>query len=143
MTQDLYTANDVKNIKEQLYKEQQGKYDSPKESFVYSFLIENQHGVFVKIGKSNNPYLRHLGFQSGVLTNNYTFLGAVKFKNEKDAYRFERQLHRQFKDYRLDKNFTSTFMDSGFTEVFSTEVLTFLPNDLKGVKDGEKPVHTR
>lgn len=99
-----------------------GKAESGK-SYVYAFKIENEHGCFVKLGKSNNPYLRHIGFSpSG--KNVYKFLGAKHFDSESEAMVYEREVLQRFSNDRIDKETCMKFMSNGFTEVFSVDILT-------------------
>jgi len=97
-----------------------GKKDNG--SYVYAFKIENFLGTFVKIGKSNNPYLRHINFSEGN-DNIYTLIFSMKFNTESLAYRFEKELLRRYGSFRLSSEFSKLFIDSGFTEVFSSDIL--------------------
>ena len=99
-------------------------------SYCYLFKIENCFGDFIKIGKSNNPYLRHLRFSEDDL-NTYVFLGAKKFVSEIDALKFEKYMLNKYKSFNLYPEFSKLFISNGFTEIFSYEILKFVLEDIK------------
>lgn len=99
-------------------------------SFVYAFIIENSIGSFIKIGKSNSPYLRHLNF-SEKNENSYTFISSKRFDKEIDAYKYEKVLFNKFSSFRLSPEFSRLFMDNGYTEVFSIDILDSVRKELK------------
>lgn len=99
-------------------------------SYCYLFKIENCFGTFIKIGKSNNPYLRHLRFSEDNL-NTYIFLGAKKFVTETEAVKFEKYMLKKYASFNLSSCFSKLFISNGFTEVFSDEILNFVLEDIK------------
>lgn len=105
-----------------------GKKDNG--SYVYAFIVENILGKFVKIGKSNNPYLRHLMFSASNL-NSYTFISSKLFSTEIGAYKYEKELFKKYSYFRLSPEFSKLFMDSGFTEVFSYDIIDSVRKELK------------
>lgn len=105
-----------------------GKIDNG--SYVYAYLIENPIGKFVKIGKSNNPYLRHLRFSENGL-NSYNLIGRKYFTTEQEAYCFEKELFTKYSTFRLSADFSKLFMDSGFTEVFSEDIVENVRKELE------------
>lgn len=105
-----------------------GKKDNG--SYVYSYVVENPMGKFVKIGKSNNPYLRHLRFSEKEL-NSYQFLGSKFFATEREAYRFEKNLLIKHSTFKLSSEFSKLFMDTGFTEMFSEDIVDNVREELE------------
>lgn len=105
-----------------------GKKDNG--SYVYAFFVENSIGSFIKIGKSNNPYLRHLRFSENDL-NSYTFISSKHFDTEIDAYRYEKELFSKYSCFRLSPEFSKLFMDSGFTEMFSIDILNSIRKEFE------------
>ncbi len=105
-----------------------GKKDNG--SYVYAFIIENILGSFIKIGKSNVPYLRHLKFSNSD-SNYYTFISSKKFVTEIEAYKYEKELFMKYSYFRLSPQFSKLFMDNGFTEVFSIDILQSVEKELK------------
>lgn len=95
-------------------------YSKDRPTFVYAFRIENQYGTFIKIGKSNNPYLRHLSFiMEGSVC---TFIGQKEFKVPLDAFKYEKSLFVIFRDFKIDRQIGQLFMKNGFTELFSSSI---------------------
>lgn len=105
-----------------------GKKDNG--SYVYAYLVENPIGKFIKIGKSNNPYLRHLNFSENKL-NSYYFIGRKSFDTECEAYKFEKELFIKYSTFRLSSEFSKLFMDSGFTEMFSEDIIECVRKELE------------
>lgn len=99
-------------------------------SYSYVFKIENSLGTFIKIGKSNNPYLRHLRFSEDSF-NTYVFLGAKRFITEVEAIDFEKYLLNKYDSFRLSSEFSKLFISNGFTEIFSDEILNSVLEDIK------------
>ena len=98
-------------------------------SYVYLFQIDNAFGQFIKIGKSNNPYLRHLRFSENSL-NDYYFIGAKKFSTEPEALLFEKYLLSKYSNFSISTSFAKTFIDNGFTEVFSYDIFDLIKKEL-------------
>lgn len=92
-----------------------------EQSYVYGFIINSEFGRFVKIGKSNNPYLRHLKFShsSDIVCE---FIGKIKFDTQIDAFKFEKELFRRFEKHRISSNIGKNVIDNGWTELFSEEI---------------------
>lgn len=94
-----------------------------KKSFVYLFRLVDEDGFsFLKIGKSNNPFLRQLSFNESQAIKK-EFLGQVKFPSEDDAFSFEKELFLIFSKYRLHQSQVRHMILSGFTECFSEDCL--------------------
>lgn len=105
-----------------------GKVD--RGSMVYVYKVVNGFGSYLKIGKSNNPYLRHLSFNKEDL-NLYDFVASKKFKTESLAFKFERYLINKYSAFRLSPQYARLFMESGFTETFSIDILNDLVKEFK------------
>lgn len=85
-------------------------------SYVYLFRITvPDSSCFLKLGKSNNPFLRQISFlkEDGAEKE---FLGSCEFPSEDDALSFEKGLFRLFKVHRLDSSKVRDIMYTGFTE---------------------------
>jgi hypothetical protein len=95
------------------------KGTSNKKSYVYAFLISYGDLNVVKVGKSNNPYLRHLGFG---LPEDSTIehIFSIGFENSKDALSFEKIIHKEFSDFRID---AKGLLLNGFTETYDPGIL--------------------
>lgn len=94
-----------------------------------------ENTTYIKLGKSNTPYLRCLSFaDKSVVTPK--FIGQVKFKNEDDAYSFEKYLKHKYKVHNVNHNFARLFMYNGFTEVYNSVILPSLLRDLE-LKENE------
>lgn len=86
-------------------------------SFFYAFILRSENTA-IKIGKSNNPYLRITGsLKEGVKAE---FLGSLQFSSEAEAYAFESDALRKFNEYRVNGE---EFLLSGTSEVFSIDIL--------------------
>lgn len=93
-------------------------------SYCYMFKLIIAGQVFIKIGKSNIPYLRSLNFADSSNLK-IEFITQKLFSSEKEALMFERFLKFKFKQYNIPKEITKEFMISGFTEVYSIDSLAY------------------
>jgi len=102
-----------------------------KESNVYAFKINNPGGDYIKIGKSNSPYLRSLSFLEDCSSTSIEFICSASTNTEDEAYRFERYLKTKFKEFNIEKSLGKDIVDSGFTELYSTGILPELITSIK------------
>lgn len=102
-----------------------------KESNVYAFKINNQGYDYIKIGKSNSPYLRSLSFVEDSSFTSIEFICSTSTGNESEAYRFERYLKTKFKEFNIRKEVGKGIVDSGFTELYSTDILPELVTSIE------------
>lgn len=91
-------------------------------SFVYLIKINISDDVSIlKVGKSNNPYLRSLSI--GVDPAKIEFICDMKFESEDDAFLFEKKIHKLFSDYNLSPDECRKYLSSGFTECYPVSIL--------------------
>lgn len=130
-TVDNYQVSNLNYNRSARCRTCKNKEDGQKESFVYLFRISSEDlGDFLKIGKSNNPYLRHLMFNpiSKVV---FSFLGKRKFTSELQALIFEKYLHNKYEQFRIPSELARKVFSNGFTECYTTEIQEDVLNDIK------------
>jgi hypothetical protein len=98
------------------------KKDAVK-SYCYIFKLIVEGIPYIKLGKSNNPYLRSLNFLSKDVKADVLFINKSQFISEALAYEFERQLRIKYKHFITPKEIAKNFMNSGFSEVYTIESL--------------------
>ena len=127
---DVYQVSNLKYNRGVRCRTCKNKEEGQRESFVYLFKVTSEDiGDFLKIGKSNNPYLRHLGFNplSKVI---FEFLGQKKFSSEIEAFNFESVLHNKYQQFRLPSDLVRKVFSNGFTECYSADIQVDVLNDI-------------
>lgn len=90
-------------------------------SFVYFIQItKDGFEPILKIGKSNNPYLRVTDLSD--MTLKIKFISSLKFKSETEAFQFESKLHKLFEKFNLEPEIGKIYIKSGFTECYPVEI---------------------
>lgn len=107
-------------------------------SFVYLFKVMTNSGDYLKLGKANNPYVRHLSFNPLSDETKFEFITSIKFKTEQEAFDFERYLKRLVKSFNLDTEYSKTLISSGYSEMYDTSALDILLSEFE-IKRKVKP----
>lgn len=93
-----------------------------KPSNVYLFKITKENEQFLKIGKSNSPYLRSLSFTNDPNVH-IQFVASSATKNSDSAYEFEKYLKEKYKLFNLPHERGKQVISSGYTELYSIDIL--------------------
>lgn len=102
-----------------------------KESFVYLLLLKNSETSFLKLGYSKDVDSRALGYGfSGEISR----IHAIKFPTGRQAMEFEQNIHKKYKEFKLNKIEMSEFMSSGKTECYPLHLMDTLLKELETVE---------
>lgn len=102
-------------------------------SFVYLCRIYlNDSTTVLKIGKSNNPYLRFQCFSEDIIK--VDFISQIKLGGEDDAYTLEKKIHKLLSKFSVDPNIVRSVISNGFTECYKEDWL----NEITEVFEREK-----
>ncbi len=99
-----------------------------KESFVYLLLLRNNETSFLKLGYSRDVDSRALGYGfSGEIDR----IHAIKFPTGRQAMEFEQSIHKKYRKFKLNKNYTGKFMSNGKTECYPLHLMNDLLKELE------------
>lgn len=93
----------------------------------------------LKLNLSNGKQVLKLGYAREIQTRvwscgldgDFEVLYTVNFSTGKEAYEFERNLHKKYRESKIDKNIMYQFMNNGATECYHLDMLDILLNELK------------
>lgn len=101
-----------------------------KNSFVYLIRLSiPNYPSIVKVGKSNNPYLRILDLTTGKCE--IKFICAIEFESESKAFAFEKSIHNKFNDHNLPPQECKKYLRNGFTECYPVSLLEEIRKEFK------------
>jgi predicted nucleic acid-binding Zn ribbon protein len=100
-----------------------------KESNVYLIKIFKNGRALLKLGVANNSKQRIKTYK---LKNNYKaqLLIEKPFETNFEAVKFEKAIHKRFKEYNLNPENMKKVMESGFTECYPMKVLKKLKQEI-------------